>query len=985
MDRRERRDRDSRSRGRSAAGRRGERPPEPARPPRWKTYPAAPASAGRGREPPSGGGHRADVRDRSPRRSFSATTESGHIKSKSKPQAPPRGVALGQTSGVAAAGAWAARWEIATLLEEGCSALELVNLIRSGQEGHHVLDTHSGKPASSTRSWSPVGTPSPAPGGAGVLPWSEGSDNEEEWHKDLDKQQAILDALAGSPGEDSVPPWVNPKSQSLAERRGAPPVVGGNPPFTSRSGGEEQFDKKARPPPPGVKASLPSGVPVPPSPPGRGEGPSERDSEETRFEKPAVPPPRSKSGSSRRRRTSRKRSKREDKDRSRRRRRESAATSMKEKEASDMGKFQAECLSAYKELKVLGVQMELSEIVETGDALDEARFHRLTAPNKAATGLNYTRLMARFLKWRRERDVVAEAGAPFDSHMGVLDFAEHLVQSECGYLTPKSFLYAVDYFGTAFGYTHVGGRWNRAKRLAASYAATKTSPVSRAPGFTRSTMVALEAAVLNGLLTKPERVACGKLRLCIQSSTRFDDILNTPLVCCEWVRRPGEAEILGLRSRAIRGKSGPRAWIAAISGVDPKHDDWLPVLMKLVLESHGVKWREDDHMGKAAGPDDVTFLRSPSSLGGDVSLVKSALGKMSEDGEDVGLTSKELEVLRWHGAKASLSRCDATPGDQGESSAIPRWDGKTGPNPCLTPTCGKRRRLSWKPSKNASDTWGRAGDLIRLVEVSVDHQAPPGGAVRRRTTAARPSHGLPDAALGAGSAGAGGSAGSRLRRGWKRWQKSGLQHERTIFREGDDWSECLVDAEEATPEDQPEKIDIPEVPETLNEKEDPEDVMDELDTEGLTAFWVQAKSAGAKPLVHLPSPHCLVGETLVNPAPKCGISGSFVSVKAEEALEFATTLCRRCSASSTERVCDGICSHVHLGHDVVVRRCIRRCSIHGKTRGPPVFSARRRPKAGGAKMSRLTPQPTVFHRKSRLEAVLSRGWLHPHFCGRAPP
>ena len=38
-----------------------------------------------------------------------------------------------------------------------------------------------------------------------------------------------------------------------------------------------------------------------------------------------------------------------------------------------------------------------------------------------------------------------------------------------------------------------------------------------------------------------------------------------------------------------------------------------------------------------------------------MSLVKSALGKMSEDGEDVGLTSKELEGLCWHGAKASLS------------------------------------------------------------------------------------------------------------------------------------------------------------------------------------------------------------------------------------------------------------------------------------------------------------------------------------------
>lgn len=861
------------------------------------------------------------------RRSFSTTTDSGHIRSKSKPQAPPRGVALGQTSGVAAAGAWAARWEIANLLEEGYSALELVNLIRSGQEGQHVLDTRSGKPASSTRSWSPVGTPSPAPGGAGTLPWSEGSDNEEDWHKDLDKQQAIFDALAGSPGEEGVPPWVNPKSQSLVERKGAPRLAGGNPPFASRGSGEEQFDKRATPPPPGVKATLPSGVPVPPSPPGRGEGTSGRDSEEAPFEKPAVPPPKSRSRSSRRR-TSKKRSRRKEKDRSRRRRRDGAATSMKEKEASEMSKFQAECLSVYRELKVLKVPMELSEIVETEGTLDEIRFHRLTAPNKAATGLNYTRLMARFLKWRRERDVEAEAGSSFDSHMGVLDFAEHLVQSECGYLTPKSFLYAVDYFGTAFGYTHVGGRWNRAKRLAASYAATKTSPVSRAPGFTRSTMVALEAAVLNDFLTKPERVACGKLRLCIQSSTRFDDILNTPLVCCEWVRRPGEAEILGLRSRAIRGKSGPRAWIAAISGVDPKHDDWLPVLMKLILESHGVKWKEDDHMGKAAGSDDTTFLRSPSSLGGDVSLVKSALGKMSEDGEDVGLTLKELEGLRWHGAKASLS---SVMQHLGIREKAVRFQGGWKDRAESMPDTYLReaQTLVLETQQKCIRYLREGGDLVRLVGVSVDHQAPPeeqAGEEQRRRDLAMASQALPSvlaAHVPVDLLDPGFDAAGKM-------PEERLLHEKTIFREGDDWSECLIDAEEATQEDWPEKIDIPEVPEALNEKNDPEEVMDELDTEGLTAYWVQAKNAGTKPLVHLPAPQCLVGETMVNPAPKCGISGNFGSVQAEEALDHATTLCRRCSASSTERVCDGICSHVHLGHDVVVRRCIRRCSIPGK-------------------------------------------------------
>eukprot|EP00435_Cladocopium_sp_Y103_P051475 s448_g16.t1 len=82
---------------------------------------------------------------------------------------------------------------------------------------------------------------------------------------------------------------------------------------------------------------------------------------------------------------------------------------------------------------------------------------------------------------------------------------------------------------------------------------------------------------------------------------------------------------------------------------------------------------------------------------------------------------------------------------------------------------------------------------------------------------------------------------------------------------------------------------------------DIERALDEMDTEGLTAFWIQAKNPGAKPLVHLPAPSCLVDDTVVDPAPKCGIAGSFVAVQAEEILDFAATLCKRCCPSSTER------------------------------------------------------------------------------------
>ena len=117
--------------------------------------------------------------------------------------------------------------------------------------------------------------------------------------------------------------------------------------------------------------------------------------------------------------------------------------------------------------------------------------------------------------------------------------------------------------------------------------------------------------------------------------------------------QPGEKEVIGLRSRALRGKTGPRLWVASLRGACAENDNWLPTLLSLVLESHGATWHSDDHFGKL--PSGSEFLKTPSRLEKDVELVKSALGKLLSEEVNVGLTAEGVEVLRWHGAKASLS------------------------------------------------------------------------------------------------------------------------------------------------------------------------------------------------------------------------------------------------------------------------------------------------------------------------------------------
>ena len=635
--------RDSRSEGRSRDRRRGsERPPEPALPPAGWRAPAIPPPsrsearrAGARELPPSrseamraGAGEEEDSRSRSYRNSGRGLPG---LDPKSKPEERPASLALGLTTGITAAGAWAARFEIASILEVRGDPGELAAMIRTGKEGPHILSmaqhqSESVTGSTSLGSWrrieSTVNNNEDLPGEL----FSDG----EDWQKEVSKQQAILDSLVDSKG-DSLPPWAS----SSASDKASVVVQKGTAESSASAYGpvseSTPFQKKATPPP-GIS-------PLPRAKTASADADSGKDAE-VKFIKPATPPPPPPP---------------EDKpsrDRRRRRRDAEPPQTMAAAEAKEMHKFHKECKDIYDNLKGLGVDMEISPLVEQGKNFDSDRFRLLTRPTRAATGLNYTRLMNRFLHWRSDRVELNDA-AGLAAKLPVLEFVEHLMQKQVGYLTPRSFLYAVDYFTGAFGFSMSGGSWNRARRLALSFAKSKVTPTSRAPGFLKATLAALEQCVLDAYLQKPERVACGKLRLCIQASTRSDDVLNTPLAACEWVRRPGERQIIGLRSRALRGKSGARLWVASLRGVCPGNDGWLLTLVDLLLESHGATWKTDDHLGKNSKGD--VFIKSPARLERDVELVKCALAKLQSESIDIGMTSEEVDVLRWHGAKATLS------------------------------------------------------------------------------------------------------------------------------------------------------------------------------------------------------------------------------------------------------------------------------------------------------------------------------------------
>ena len=507
------------------------------------------------------------------------------------PSESPKGVVdakgyLGRTSGIFAAGAWAARMEIAKLLESRCNPNDLVAEIKGGVEGLHDLESKM-----HTASKSTLDNTSEAP------KWSEVLDDPLD--EEIEKQKAILESITQ---QQSLPPWI--------DSGGGPPSAGGRP-RSNEPTGEMGFVKRAVPPPPGFKrcASPPLEV-------------VERDAEISprEFAKAAKPP------------TERQREEAEKGvpgAEGPRKRTKLNEDSLAEREKIELENFFQAAKNIFDRLKEAGVRMDLAELTSCPDGgFDEARFRMHVAPNKARTGMRYARLLqAMFEPKNRDRLPYVEKEEPFEK-LNCLGYMEAMVQSEVGRRTPQAFLYAVDFFAKAFGFSMGGGHVGRAKRLALRYAQLSTLDRKGAPMFNRLLMETLERIILDPVLPSPQRIAAGKLRICIQASIRHDDLTSTPLGACEWVRRRGEVHVVGLRARAWKGKTHARAWVCSSLGVVPEHDKWLQALMPLLVESHGPEWKQHDHLGKMpSGTSAEAFLARPATIESDVLTVKTVLSK----------------------------------------------------------------------------------------------------------------------------------------------------------------------------------------------------------------------------------------------------------------------------------------------------------------------------------------------------------------------
>ena len=322
-------------------------------------------------------------------------------------------------------------------------------------------------------------------------------------------------------------------------------------------------------------------------------------------------------------------------------------------EETKLEEFRKLATHLFEELVIHEVEMDLVEAVSSKEGIiDYALFHKYTDPKSAGTALRYARLLERYVQaYEIKHGAPSVTGPKIMGLEAIQAFVISMIEEGVGFYTPRSFLYAVEYFGGLFGYHSPGSAHPRVRRLCSDYVG-KSPERKPAPFFEIRFLSWLEKVVLDESRDLQTRIACGKLRLCSQSSIRHSDLAGTAMRDVEWCRVVGSAGVLGLRAKAAYTKSGPRTWAASLLGVHPDNDKWLIRWVELLLVMHGHDWRTHTFVGRAAGKTEGWEMYPPL-ISEDTLTVKNALLADIDGGNPHIMPREQALRLRWHSCKST--------------------------------------------------------------------------------------------------------------------------------------------------------------------------------------------------------------------------------------------------------------------------------------------------------------------------------------------
>ena len=345
-------------------------------------------------------------------------------------------------------------------------------------------------------------------------------------------------------------------------------------------------------------------------------------------------------------------------------------------------------------------------------------------------------------------------------------------------------------------------------------------------------------------------------------------------------------------------------------GVTPEGDDWLPVLMNLVLECHGEAWKAHDHFGKSFSPAADVPKLTMASFEQDVYFVRQLLLEYTGEGSELDLTTEQAHAFRWHGAKATLTTVMM---HLGVGDRAVRFSGNwKDVKETMPDTYLRESQLLVLDAQEQALAYLRGGgevvslEPVPLVQGTKERREGSEEVLEKRKEVEKPDFkglsfsDVPKEVLEQGASHGG-------------FDASVLESETETKVDQDDIDKILT---LVTPDDnksdaEEDQVEVPGTPEVDSDEE----------------FYITGFLRVA-PSLRLGSLHKeKTGDEI---APRCGQAGKrFEHVAAADSVERRTTFCQKCFGRRVN--CDKLCSQTRevVADDgsVVVGRCMRRCCL----------------------------------------------------------
>jgi len=302
------------------------------------------------------------------------------------------------------------------------------------------------------------------------------------------------------------------------------------------------------------------------------------------------------------------------------------------------------------------VSLAVRQLAQSDEELME-----LLRPRRPGTVLRHARMFCRFIQFVESHPKYCDEKSLEVNGAIVADWIKDLIDHKVGRYTPVAAMACLEYMAELLEFDYSGEK-KVLRNKVNEYEELHHKVVKRAAPYSIKFLHWLESMVLNPDLADSDRLVCGRWRIMVQASVRFDDMKRTPVGQCLWVvDKDGNKRALW--ARATQTKTFPREWICSVGAVSECNVGWLEVTVKLLRQAHGKQFKTDDHFGKRALPDRSGWDTGPPEGQSDTCHIRYlmlAANRRFDPSDEMPEKYFEEETItetRHHGAKSTFTSC----------------------------------------------------------------------------------------------------------------------------------------------------------------------------------------------------------------------------------------------------------------------------------------------------------------------------------------